>query len=250
MLEKDKKIALVTGASRGIGKEIARNLVMVHGLTVVGTATTDAGAQSITDYLHELGCEHGFGLKLDVTDDQSVSAALEIIEERVGEPLILINNAGLTCDNLLMRLKIEDWQKVIDANLTGVFRITKACIRGMIKARWGRVVNISSVVAVSGNAGQVNYCASKAGVIGFAKALAQEIASRNITVNVVAPGFIATDMTGELNEAQQTSLLARIPMGRMGQADDIASAVSFLVSDSANYITGETLHVNGGMLMS
>lgn len=243
------KIALITGASRGIGKAIAKNLA-AQGLTVVGTATTDAGAQSITEYLHEMGCLTSVGVKLDVTNEESALATLEHITSTIGDPLILINNAGVTCDNLLMRLKLDDWQKVIDANLTGVFRVTKACIRAMIKARWGRVVNISSVVAVSGNAGQVNYCASKAGVIGFAKALAQEVASRGITVNVVAPGFIATDMTGELNEAMQANLLARIPMGRMGVAEDIASAVAFLVSDAANYITGETLHVNGGMLMA
>jgi 3-oxoacyl-[acyl-carrier protein] reductase len=243
------KIALVTGASRGIGMAIAKSLA-AQGLTVVGTATSDAGAQNITNYLHAMGSTASFGVKLNVTDDQNITDALELVTNKVGEPLILVNNAGVTCDNLLLRLKLDDWQKVIDANLTGVFRLTKACIRGMIKARWGRVVNISSVVAVSGNAGQVNYCAAKAGVIGFTKALAQEIASRGITANVVAPGFIATDMTGELNEAMQANLLSRIPMGRMGAAEDVANAVAFLVSDAANYITGETLHVNGGMLMA
>lgn len=237
----EKKIALVTGASRGIGRAIAQQLVD-QGITVVGTATTEAGAAKINEF--------AIGLVLDVTSQESIDNMLAIMEERVGLPSILVNNAGVTSDNLFMRMKDEEWNNVIDANLSSVFRMVRSCIRPMLKARWGRIVNISSVVAFTGNAGQANYAAAKAGMIGLTKSIAQEVASRGITVNAVAPGFIETDMTKDLPPEQQEKLLQQIPMGRMGQAMDIALAVQFLVSDNASYITGETIHVNGGMLMS
>lgn len=237
----DKKVALVTGASRGIGRAIAKQLAE-QGLTVVGTATSEHGAESINEF--------GLGIVLDVTSQQSIDAALTKITDQVGAPSILVNNAGITQDNLFMRMKDSEWEQVIDANLSGVFKLMRACIRPMLKERWGRIVNISSVVAFTGNAGQSNYAAAKAGMIGLSKSIALEVASRGITVNVVAPGFIETDMTGALSVEQQEKLLQHIPIGRMGQAKDIALAVQFLVSESANYITGETIHVNGGMLMN
>lgn len=237
----DGKIALVTGASRGIGRAIAMQLAE-QGVRVFGTATSQQGADTISEF--------GTGLILDVTQQDSITAALKTMEDTAGMPEILINNAGITADNLFMRMKDEEWDRVISANLTSVFKLCKACVRPMLKAKWGRIVNISSIVAFSGNAGQANYSAAKAAMVGLSKSLAQEVASRGITVNIVAPGFIETDMTKSLNVEQQERLLQQIPMGRMGQAKDIANAVQFLVSDHASYITGETIHVNGGMLMS
>lgn len=236
----EKKVALVTGASRGIGRVIAQQLVS-QGLIVVGTATSEAGAEAINEF--------ATGLVLDVTSSESIDNMLNIMADKVGMPAILVNNAGITADNLFMRMKDEEWDNVINANLSSVFKLARACIRPMLKARWGRIVNISSVVAFTGNAGQTNYAASKSGMIGLTKSLAQEVASRGITVNAVAPGFIETDMTKNLSVEQQEKLLQHIPMGRMGQAMDIALAVQFLVSDGTSYITGETIHVNGGMLM-
>lgn len=236
----DKKIALVTGASRGIGRVIAQQLVD-QGLIVVGTATSDAGVAVINEF--------ATGLVLDVTSATSIDSMLNAMSEKVGMPDILINNAGITADNLFMRMKDQEWDNVINANLSSAFKLARSCIKSMLKARWGRIVNISSVVAFTGNAGQANYSAAKAGMIGLTKSLAQEVAKRGITVNAVAPGFIETDMTKSLSVEQQEKLLQHIPMGRMGQAIDIASAVQFLVSDGASYITGETIHVNGGMLM-
>ncbi len=235
------KIALVTGASRGIGRAIAQQLAE-QGYTVVGTATTQAGVQTINEF--------ATGLVLDVSNQQSIDDLLATLDSTVGMPNILVNNAGITADNLLMRMRDEEWDRVISANLTSVFKLTKACIRPMIKQKWGRIVNISSVVAFTGNPGQANYAATKAGMVGLSKSVAHEVASRGITVNVIAPGFIETDMTKGLTSDQQELLLKQIPMGRMGQAGDIAAAVQFLVSDHASYITGETIHVNGGMLMS
>jgi 3-oxoacyl-[acyl-carrier protein] reductase len=236
----EKKVALVTGASRGIGRAIAQQLAQ-QGITVVGTATSEAGVASINEF--------GLGLVLDITSQKSIDNMLEEMSAKVGMPQILVNNAGVTADNLFIRMKDDEWEKVINANLSGTFKLIRACIRPMLKARWGRIVNISSVVAFTGNAGQANYAASKAGVIGLTKSIAMEIASRGITVNAVAPGFIATDMTKDLSAEQQEKLAQQIPMGRMGQAADIAAAVQFLVSEGASYITGETIHVNGGMLM-
>lgn len=244
----DTHIAFVTGASRGIGQAIAIELGR-GGAKVVGTATSQGGAEKITAYLKEQGIS-GFGLVLDVTQTVSVNTALETIEKELGAPSILVNNAGITCDNLLMRMKEDEWDSIINTNLTSVFRLSKACIRGMSKARRGRIINIASVVASLGNAGQTNYAAAKAGIIGFTKALAREIATRNITVNTVAPGFIDTDMTRGLAEEAKAQLLTQIPLKRLGSAQEVAGAVAFLASDAAAYITGETLHVNGGMYMS
>lgn len=244
----DTHIAFVTGASRGIGQAIAIELGR-GGAKVVGTATSQGGAEQITAYLKEQGIS-GFGLVLDVTQTVSVNTALETIEKELGAPSILVNNAGITCDNLLMRMKEDEWDSIINTNLTSVFRLSKACIRGMSKARRGRIINIASVVAVLGNAGQTNYAAAKAGIIGFTKALAREIATRNITVNTVAPGFIDTDMTRGLAEEAKAQLLTQIPLKRLGSAQEVAGAVAFLASDAAAYITGETLHVNGGMFMN
>lgn len=241
-------IALVTGASRGIGRAIALELGG-RGFTVVGTATTVAGAEQISAYLAGQQMK-GKGMSLDVSCAESVSTVLADIEAEFGLPAILVNNAGITKDNLLMRMKEEEWSSVIDTNLGSMFRLCKACVRGMTKARWGRIINISSVVASSGNAGQTNYAASKAGIEGFTRALAKEIGSRGITVNAVAPGFIDTDMTRDLPEKQTEALLSSIPLGRLGQPEEIAAVVGFLASDSGAYITGETLHVNGGMHMS
>jgi 3-oxoacyl-[acyl-carrier protein] reductase len=238
------QIALVTGASRGIGASIATTLAAV-GATVVGTATSEGGAASITD---ALGAGNR-GAVLDITDDESVQALIGDIQGKEGAPTIVVNNAGITRDNLLMRMKAEDWDAVLSTNLTGVYRVTKACLRGMMKAKRGRIINIASVVGVMGNPGQANYVAAKAGVIGFSKSLAKEVGSRNITVNVVAPGFIDTDMTRVLGDDQRDAMLAQVPLGRLGEAREIADAVVYLASDAAAYITGETLHVNGGMLM-
>jgi 3-oxoacyl-[acyl-carrier protein] reductase len=241
-------LCLVTGASRGIGKAVAIAL-RDQGATVIGTATSEAGAESISDYLQKDG-HTGRGLVLNVTDNNSVESALKTINEENGAPMVLVNNAGITRDNLLLRMTEEDWDAVIDTNLKSVFRMSKACLRGMTKARTGRIINIASVVGATGNAGQANYASAKAGLVGFSKSLAQEVASRNITVNVVAPGFIQTDMTDSLSQQQKDLLLQKIPLGRLGLPEDIAAAVVFLASPSAEYITGTTMHVNGGMFMA
>jgi 3-oxoacyl-[acyl-carrier protein] reductase len=238
------EIALVTGASRGIGKAVAQELA-ARGATVVGTATSEAGAEAISDYLGSAGK----GMVLDVTDPDSITATLDAINETVGPVSVLVNNAGITRDNLMMRLKDEDWDAIIQTNLTSVFRIARACLRSMMKARKGRIINIGSVVGSTGNPGQANYAAAKAGVIGFSKSLAREVGSRGITVNTVAPGFIDTDMTRALSDEQRDSLKGQIPLGRLGEPADIARTVAFLASPDAAYITGETLHVNGGMFM-
>lgn len=241
------KVALVTGASRGIGRAIALELGR-NGATVVGTATSESGAEKITAYFKENGIE-GFGLALDVGSDESVATALAQITERVGAPLILVNNAGITRDNLMMRMKDDEWHDVINTNLSSLFRLSKGVLRGMTKARWGRIISIGSVVGAMGNAGQVNYAAAKAGLEGFSRALAREVGSRAVTVNSVTPGFIDTDMTRELPEAQRDSLTAQIPLGRLGQAEEIAHVVAFLASEGAGYVTGATIPVNGGMYM-
>lgn len=241
------KVALVTGASRGIGRAIAIALAE-DGFTVVGTATTDEGSASIAAYLSQL-TNPGGGMKLNVADQNSVDSILGEICDKFGAPLVLINNAGITRDNILMRMKEEEWQEVVETNLSSLYRVSKACMRGMTKARWGRIVNITSVVGSMGNAGQSNYAATKAGAEGFSRALARELGSRSITVNCVAPGFIDTDMTRKLSEDQHNVLLQQIPLGRLGTASEIAALVSFLCSDRAGYITGETLHINGGMYM-
>ncbi|HBB53260.1 MAG TPA: 3-oxoacyl-ACP reductase [Legionellales bacterium] len=239
-----KKVVLVTGASRGIGRAIAQELAN-KGCYVVGTATTDKGANAISDYLGE----NGQGFVLNIREPESSEQLIEALAAKQLAPQILINNAGITADNLLLRMSDEEWFDVIETNLTGVFKMTRACIKNMFRARWGRIVNIASVVGVTGNSGQVNYTSTKAGLIGFSKSLAQEMASRNITVNVVAPGFIETDMTAVLPDMVKEELLKRIPMKRLGQPEDIAKTVAFLVSDDASYITGQTIHVNGGMYM-
>jgi 3-oxoacyl-[acyl-carrier protein] reductase len=241
------KVALVTGASRGIGRAIALELARA-GFLVVGTSTSKAGADGITAALKASGAQGG-GMVLDVTDPGQIQARIDEVNEVYGPPLVLVNNAGITRDDLLLRMKEEDWAAIIETNLTSVYRLCKACLRGMLKARWGRIVNIGSVVGATGNLGQANYAAAKAGIVGFSKALAREVASRGITVNTVAPGFIATDMTAKLPEEQRQALLATIPLGRWGEAEEVAHAVAFLCSDKAAYITGETLHVNGGMYM-
>mgnify|MGYP001815021018 CR=1 FL=1 len=238
------EIALVTGASRGIGAAIA-NALAGAGATVVGTATSQAGADGITEALGG----KGRGIVLDIANDDSVQAAIKDMQANEGSPTIVVNNAGITRDNLLMRMKPDEWDDVIATNLTGLYRVSKACLRGMMKARKGRIINIASVIAVMGNAGQANYAAAKAGMIGFSKSLAREIGSRGITVNVVAPGFIDTDMTKVLPDEQREGMLAQVPLGRLGEGDDIANAVLFLASGGGAYITGETLHVNGGMVM-
>jgi 3-oxoacyl-[acyl-carrier protein] reductase len=240
------QIALVTGASRGIGRAIATELA-ARGIKVVGTATSAAGAQSIDDALAAAG---GRGIALDVNDAPAVDAAIDAIVKEHGGLQILVNNAGITRDTLAMRMKDDDWDAVLDTNLKAVFRLSRAVMRTMMKQRYGRIVNITSVVGASGNPGQANYAAAKAGVAGMTRALAKELGSRNITVNCVAPGFIATDMTDGLPEAQKTALLAQIPLGRLGAPQEIADAVAFLASPQAAYITGTELHVNGGMFMS
>ncbi len=239
--------ALVTGATRGIGKAIALALAN-EGATVIGTSTSDEGAATITSYLNDCG-NAGEGVRLDVTDTAATDETLAAIEAKHGAITILVNNAGITRDNLLLRMKDDEWDAVMATNLKPAFRLAKAVLRGMIKARYGRIVQIGSVVGTAGNPGQANYAAAKAALVGFTKSLAQEVASRNITVNCVAPGFIDTDMTRALSDAQRQALLSRIPVGRLGTADEIAYAVTFLASPRAGYITGATLHVNGGMLM-
>ena len=243
----DGKVALVTGATRGIGKAIAEALAR-DGATVAGTATTDEGAASIAAFLQDAQGK-GLGLKLDVTDPKSVAETIAAVQARAGDVAILINNAGITRDNLLVRMKDEEWDAIIDTNLKSAYRMSKAVLRGMMKARHGRIINIGSVVGISGNAGQTNYAAAKAAIVGFTKSLAQEVGSRDITVNCVAPGLIDTDMTRSLDVAQRAQLLGRIPLGRLGSPQDVAHAVSFLASSEAAYITGATLHVNGGMYM-
>jgi 3-oxoacyl-[acyl-carrier protein] reductase len=242
------QVALVTGASRGIGQAIALALGKA-GATVIGTATSDTGAQAISDYLVAAGVK-GCGMKLDVTDAAEVDGVIAAIEKDFGSIGILVNNAGITRDNLLMRMKDEEWDDIMATNLTSVFRLSRAVLRAMMKARAGRIISIASVVGAMGNAGQTNYSAAKAGIMGFTKSLAREVGSRNITVNCVAPGFIDTDMTRALPEAQRQALLGHIPLGRLGLADDIAQAVLFLASSAAGYVSGTTLHVNGGMYMA
>ncbi len=239
-----KPVALVTGASRGIGKAIAEKLAE-DGFFVVGTATTDSGAEAISGYL----AEKGKGLTLNVADPSSVEEVIKTINDTIGAPTVLVNNAGITRDNLLMRMKDDEWDDIINTNLTSVFRMSKAVLRGMMKAKTGRIINISSVVGSTGNAGQANYAAAKSGMIGFAKSMAKEVGSRNITINTVAPGFIDTDMTKELNDDIKNTLLSSIPLSRLGEAREVANAVAFLASEGAAYITGETLHVNGGLFM-
>lgn len=244
MTAAETRVALVTGASRGIGAGIAA-LLAARNFRVVGTATTEAGAARIGKALGATGT----GRCLDLTDLDSVEVFFRELAADPGMPLVLVNNAGITRDNLMLRMTSEEWSAVIDTNLNSLYRVTKPVLRGMLRARWGRIVNVSSVVASSGNPGQTNYVASKAGVEGFTRSLAQEVASRGITVNAVAPGYIATDMTAKLSDSQADELLKRVPLGRMGTTGDIAEAVAFLVSDAAAYITGETLHVNGGLRM-
>jgi 3-oxoacyl-[acyl-carrier protein] reductase len=244
----DGKTAFVTGATRGIGKAIAVAL-MRAGANVVGTATTAAGAAAITEYLKEAG-KRGEGIQLDVTDGAAIESVVARVATQFGDIAILVNNAGITRDNLLLRMKDEEWDAIMDTNLKAAYRLSKLVLRGMMKARHGRIINIGSVVGVSGNAGQTNYAAAKAALIGFTKSLAQEVGSRNITVNCVAPGFIDTDMTRALTDAQREKLVERIPLGRLGAPEDIAHAVAFLASSEAGYITGATLHVNGGMFMT
>jgi 3-oxoacyl-[acyl-carrier protein] reductase len=244
MSDLEGQVALVTGASRGIGAAIAESLASA-GATVIGTATSDKGAQQITA---KLGTS-GRGAVLDISSDESVQALIADIQANEGSPTIVVNNAGITKDNLLLRMKAEEWDSVLSTNLSGVFRVCKATLRGMMKARRGRIINIASVIGVMGNAGQANYAAAKAGIIGFSKSLAREVGSRNITVNVVAPGFIDTDMTRVLPAEQREAMLGQVPLGRLGDAQDIANSVVFLASEAGAYITGETLHVNGGMLM-
>ena len=238
------KIALVTGASRGIGAQIADRLA-ADGLFVVGTATTEAGAAAISKRL----ADGGLGAQLDLADEQSVAALVERLADSPGMPSVLINNAGVTRDNLLLRMSAADWQAVVDTNLTGLYRITRPLLRSMIRARWGRIISLSSVVARMGNPGQANYVASKAAVEGFTRALALEVGSRGVTANTVAPGFIESDMTAALNEQQISRMLERIPLGRVGSGREVADAVAFLASDRAGYITGETLNVNGGLYL-
>lgn len=246
-MSSEKKIALVTGASRGIGRAIAETLAN-QGYSVVGTATSQEGADKISTYLQTINTQNA-GMVLDVSNKESIENLMSKIHDEFGHPTVLVNNAGITRDNLMLRMKDEEWSAIMQTNLDSVYRLSKACLKGMMKARWGRIISISSVVGVTGNAGQANYAAAKAAVIGFSKSLAQEIGSRGITVNVVAPGFIDTDMTKALPETQREQLLNKIPLGRLGQAEDIAAAVAFLASEQAGYITGETLHVNGGMYM-
>jgi 3-oxoacyl-[acyl-carrier protein] reductase len=246
-MELDNKTALVTGASRGIGSAIAVKLAE-QGATVIGTATSEQGVAKINARFKQLGLK-GEGFVLNVTDKQSVATALEAIASKYQAPSILVNNAAVTRDNLLLRMKDVEWDEVIATNLTAIFNLTKACIRNMLKARWGRIISIGSVVGSTGNSGQANYAAAKAAIAGFTKSVAQEVASRNITVNIVAPGFIDTDMTRVLPEDHRQQLLSQIPAQRLGQPEEVASVVAFLASEQAAYITGQTLHVNGGMYM-
>lgn len=239
----EHKIALITGASRGIGRAIADALA-ARGWQVAGTATSEAGAAAVNERLQASG---GIGLVLNVADAESVKIALAELKERLGDPLLLVNNAGITRDNLMLRMKDAEWDDVINTNLSSIYRLSRACLKAMTRARFGRIINISSVVAGMGNPGQANYAAAKGGVEAFSRALAREVGSRNITVNAVAPGFIETDMTSALPDAQRTALLSQVPAGRLGRPEEIASAVAFLASDEAAYISGTTLHVNGGM---
>jgi len=244
----DNDIALITGASRGIGQAIALQLGQ-QGATVIGTATSQAGADNITAYLAEQNIK-GCGKALNVTDQLAIDHVIKAISSEYGPPTVLVNNAGITRDNLLLRMSADEWDTIIDTNLSSVFRMSKACLRGMIKLRRGRIINIASVVGVTGNAGQANYAAAKSGIIGFSKSLAKEVAARRVTVNVVAPGFIDTDMTSGLAEAHKAQLISQIPLNRLGEPADIAAAVGFLASEQAGYITGQTLQVNGGMCMT
>ncbi len=244
----ESKLALVTGASRGIGKAIAQKL-SEKGFTVAGTATSQAGADKITQNLQKAGLK-GQGFVVNVGDTESINQLLDDIKKTYEKtPEVLVNNAGVTRDNLLMRMKDDEWETALNTNLTSVYRLSKGCLRGMVKARWGRIINIGSVVGTTGNPGQTNYSATKAALLGFSKSLAKEVGPRGITVNVVAPGFIATDMTDVLDDKQRESMLTAVPLSRLGKPEEIAAAVSFLASDEADYITGETLHVNGGMYM-
>mgnify|MGYP000426778214 FL=1 len=242
------QIALITGATRGIGRAIALSLGE-QGATVVGTATSKNGAETISDFLKDAGIK-GAGMVLNVTDADSIEAVVTAVEADFGAPSILVNNAGITRDNLLMRMKDDEWNDIIETNLTPIYKLSKRCLRAMTKARWGRIITITSVVGVMGNAGQTNYAAAKAGVIGFSKSLAREVGTRGITVNTVAPGFIDTDMTSSLSEAHKTALLEQVPVKRLGKPEEIAAAVSFLAGENAGYISGETLNVNGGMYMN
>ena len=241
----EQRVALVTGATRGIGKAIAHELAL-GGHKVVGTATSDGGASTISEHLASM---NGVGMKLDVSDAEAVRECISAITAEYGAPTILVNNAGITRDNLMMRMKDDEWDDVLNTNLNALFTVSKACLRGMTKARWGRIINISSVVGSMGNAGQANYAASKAGAEGMSRAMAKELGSRAVTVNCVAPGFIATDMTDVLTEEQKGLMMGQIPLGRLGAPEEIAKVVAFLASNSGAYITGETIHVNGGMYM-
>ena len=243
----DKKITLVTGASRGIGQAIALKLGQL-GAIVIGTATTESGANTINQYLEKAGAK-GMGITLNVNDTGQINNTIQTIREKFGEVEILVNNAGVTRDNLLVRMKDEEWDEIIETDLKSVFRLSRAVLRAMMKARYGRIINISSVVGAMGNMGQTNYAAAKAGIFGFSKSLAREVGSRNITVNCVAPGFIDTDMTRALADELQQNLIQHVPLGRLGRPEEVASAVAFLASSAAGYITGTTLHVNGGMYM-
>ncbi|PCI51195.1 MAG: 3-oxoacyl-ACP reductase [Moraxellaceae bacterium] len=242
------KVALVTGASRGIGKAIAHQLA-ADGATVIGTATTEGGANGISAYLAELGAK-GAGIVMDVADTDSVNNGVKGIQADFGAPLIIVNNAGITRDNIMLRMKEDEWDSVINTNLSSLFRVSKACLRGMTKARWGRIINVGSVVAGIGNAGQANYAAAKAGLEGYTRSLARELALRNITSNAVAPGFIETDMTKGLSDEHRDLLLKQVPLGRLGRPEEVAAMVGFLASDAAEYVTGTTMHVNGGMYMA
>lgn len=242
------KIALITGASRGIGRAITETLAE-RGAYVLGTATTDEGAHNISQYLREASL-NGEGVKLNVTEQESIDRLMASLSEQNRMPNILVNNAGITADNLLLRMEDDEWLRVIETNLNAVFRMSKACLKAMFRARWGRIINVGSVVGASGNPGQSNYTATKAGLVGFSKSLAAEMGSRHVTVNVVAPGFIDTDMTAVLPDMIKEEMLKRIPMRCLGEPKDIAEAVAFLASDAAKYITGETIHVNGGMYMN
>ncbi|WP_115707329.1 3-oxoacyl-ACP reductase FabG [Legionella sainthelensi] len=248
MINLEGKIALVTGASRGIGQAIASKLAQ-QGAFVFGTATTEQGAQSINAYFEKEKLS-GKGLVLDVTNSEQIEEVMGKLSDENQSPSILVNNAGITSDNLLLRMDDDEWYKVIETNLNSIYKMTKVCIKPMFRARWGRIISIGSVVGSSGNSGQVNYTAAKAGIVGFSKSLAQELGSRGVTVNVVAPGFIDTDMTASLPDMVKEEMLKRIPMRKLGEPSDIAEAVAFLASESAKYITGETIHVNGGMYMN
>ena len=243
-----KNVILVTGATRGIGKSIACSLVCSDNY-IVGTATSEQGAESITNYMKERKI-YGIGRVLDVTNGESVNNLISEISDSIGPPTILVNNAGITRDQLLMRMNEEDWDDVLETNLKSIYRLSKACLRGMMKNRWGRIINVGSVVGSMGNSGQSNYSASKSGMQGFSRALAREVGSRNITVNTVSPGFIETDMTSQLPEEGKKIMLEKIPLGRIGSPQEVACVVKFLASSSGDYITGETIHVNGGLYMS